>query len=82
MDTAQERVMKIFAEQLGVKDEEVTPDKSFIDDLGADYMEDVNALTDALEEEFQIEIPDQDSDRLTMSTVQAAIDYAKIRRQS
>jgi acyl carrier protein len=58
MSTVEERVKKIVAEQLGVKDEEVTNDASFVDDLGADSLDTVE-LVMALEEEFDIEVPDE-----------------------
>ena len=72
MSTVEERVKKIVAEQLGVKDEEVTSDASFVDDLGADSLDTVE-LVMALEEEFETEIPDEDAEKIT--TVQQAIDY-------
>ena len=72
MSTVEERVKKIVAEQLGVKDEEVTNDASFVDDLGADSLDTVE-LVMALEEEFETEIPDEDAEKIT--TVQQAIDY-------
>ena len=59
-----EKVKSIIAEQLGVKQEEVTPDASFIDDLGADSLDTVE-LVMALEEEFGIEIPDEDAEKIT-----------------
>ena len=72
MSTVEERVKKIVAEQLGVKDEEVTSDASFVDDLGADSLDTVE-LVMALEEEFETEIPDDEAEKIT--TVQQAIDY-------
>ncbi|MEN4827157.1 acyl carrier protein [Pseudomonas sp. P39-UII1] len=72
MSTIEERVKKIVAEQLGVKEEEVTTEKSFVDDLGADSLDTVE-LVMALEEEFETEIPDEEAEKIT--TVQAAIDY-------
>ena len=72
MSTIEERVKKIVAEQLGVKEEEVTNEKSFVDDLGADSLDTVE-LVMALEEEFETEIPDEEAEKIT--TVQAAIDY-------
>ena len=68
----EEKVKSIIAEQLGVKTEEVTPGASFIDDLGADSLDTVE-LVMALEEEFGIEIPDEDAEK--MSTVGDAIKY-------
>lgn len=62
MSTIEERVKKIVAEQLGVKEEEVTVEKSFVDDLGADSLDTVE-LVMALEEEFETEIPDEEADR-------------------
>ena len=67
-----EKVKAIIAEQLGVKAEEVTPTASFIDDLGADSLDTVE-LVMALEEEFGIEIPDEDAEK--MATVGDAIKY-------
>ena len=67
-----DRVIKIVAEQLGVKAEEVTNTASFVDDLGADSLDTVE-LVMALEEEFETEIPDEEAEKIT--TVQAAIDY-------
>ena len=69
---ADEKVKAIIAEQLGVKPEEVTADASFIDDLGADSLDTVE-LVMALEEEFGIEIPDEDAEK--MSKVSDAIKY-------
>lgn len=72
MSNVEERVMKIIVEQLGVKEEEVTSEASFVDDLGADSLDTVE-LVMALEEEFKIEIPDEDAEKIT--TVKQAIDY-------
>ncbi|MDG6897025.1 acyl carrier protein [Actinobacillus delphinicola] len=68
----EDRVKKIVVEQLGVKEEDVKPEASFIEDLGADSLDTVE-LVMALEEEFDIEIPDEDAEKIT--TVQSAIDY-------
>ena len=70
----EERVTKIVVDQLGVKEEEVNPEASFVDDLGADSFDTVE-LVMALEEEFECEIPDEDAEKIT--TVQQAIDYIK-----
>lgn len=72
MSNIEERVKKIIVEQLGVKEEEVKPAASFVDDLGADSLDTVE-LVMALEEEFDTEIPDEEAEKIT--TVQAAIDY-------
>jgi len=68
----EERVAKIIVEQLGVKEEEVKAEASFVDDLGADSLDTVE-LVMALEEEFDTEIPDEEAEKIT--TVQSAIDY-------
>jgi len=68
----EEKVKSIIAEQLGIKSEEITPTASFIDDLGADSLDTVE-LVMALEEEFGIEIPDEDAEKMT--TVGEAIKY-------
>ena len=72
MSTVEERVKKIVMEHLGVKEEEVTKEASFVDDLGADSLDTVE-LVMALEEEFECEIPDEAAEKIT--TVQQAIDY-------
>ncbi|XNM78042.1 acyl carrier protein [Escherichia coli] len=72
MSTIEERVKKLIGEQLGVKQEEVTNNASFVEDLGADSLDTVE-LVMALEEEFDTEIPDEEAEKIT--TVQAAIDY-------
>ena len=68
----EDKIKGIIAEQLGVKPEEVTPEASFIDDLGADSLDTVELIM-ALEEEFGIEIPDEDAEK--MRTVGDAIKY-------
>ena len=68
----QEKITEIIVEQLGVKAEEVTPEASFVDDLGADSLDTVE-LVMALEEEFGIEIPDEDAEKI--QTVGDAIKY-------
>ncbi|MFC3852981.1 acyl carrier protein [Salinispirillum marinum] len=72
MSTIEERVKKIVCEQLGAKEEDVTPQASFVDDLGADSLDTVE-LVMALEEEFETEIPDEEAEKL--ASVQDAIDY-------
>ena len=72
MSSVEERVKKIVAEQLGVQEEEVTNQASFVDDLGADSLDTVE-LVMALEEEFETEIPDEEAEKIT--SVQLAIDY-------
>lgn len=74
MSTIEERVKKVIVEQLGVKEKEVVTAASFVDDLGADSLDTVE-LVMALEEEFDIEIPDEEAEKIT--TVQAAIDYVE-----
>jgi acyl carrier protein len=70
----EERIKKIIAEQLGVEEEDVIPDAKFVEDLGADSLDTVE-LVMALEEEFEIEIPDEDAEKI--QTVSAAIDFVK-----
>ncbi len=72
MSNIEERVRKIIIEQLGVNEEEVISEASFVDDLGADSLDTVE-LVMALEEEFDTEIPDEEAEKIT--TVQSAIDY-------
>jgi len=70
----EERVKKIIAEQLGVEEDDVVPEAKFVEDLGADSLDTVE-LVMALEEEFEIEIPDEDAEKI--QTVSAAIDFIK-----
>ena len=79
MSSIEHQVKAIVAEQLGVKEEEVTNAASFVDDLGADSLDTVE-LVMALEEEFETEIPDEDAEKIT--TVQQAIDYVSQRRKA
>ncbi|WP_225911693.1 acyl carrier protein [Desulfuromonas versatilis] len=72
MASIAERVKQIVAEQLGVDEEQVTNEASFMDDLGADSLDTVE-LVMALEEEFDIEISDEDAEKI--QTVQDAVDY-------
>ena len=74
MSNIEVRVKKFIVEQLGVKEEEVKNEASFVDDLGADSLDTVE-LVMALEEEFDTEIPDEEAEKIT--TVQSAIDYIK-----
>ena len=67
-----DKVKSIIVEQLGVDEEEVTPDASFVDDLGADSLDTVE-LVMAFEEEFGIEIPDEDAEKITR--VKEAVEY-------
>lgn len=69
-----EKVSKIIEEQLGVEADRIKPEASFIDDLGADSL-DIVELVMAMEEEFDIEIPDEDAEGL--KTVQNVVDYLK-----
>lgn len=72
MPTLEEKVKQIIVEQLGVDEAEVTPTASFVDDLGADSLDQVE-LVMAFEEAFEIEIPDEDAEKI--QTVKAAIEY-------
>ncbi|MBR6034394.1 MAG: acyl carrier protein [Clostridia bacterium] len=69
-----EKVKNIIVEQLGVAETAVTPEASFIDDLGADSL-DIVELVMALEEEFDIEIPDSDAEKVV--TVEDVVEYIK-----
>ncbi|OGP86309.1 MAG: acyl carrier protein [Deltaproteobacteria bacterium RBG_13_65_10] len=75
----EERVKEIIVEQLGVSEDEVIPEASFIDDLGADSL-DIVELVMAMEEEFDMEIPDEDAEKI--QTIQDAINYIKQKAQS
>ena len=72
MASVDERVKQIIVEQLGVDEAEVTPNASFVDDLGADSLDSVE-LVMAFEEAFEIEIPDEDAEKIR--TVKDAVDY-------
>jgi len=74
MSSVEERVKKIVVEQLGVAEDQVTPDASFVDDLGADSLDTVE-LVMALEEEFDTEIPDDEAEKIT--TVKQAIEFVQ-----
>ncbi|AYO30432.1 MAG: acyl carrier protein [Thermoanaerobacteraceae bacterium] len=69
-----DKIKRIIAEQLGIDEDEVVPEASFIDDLGADSL-DIVELIMAFEEEFDLEIPDEDAEKI--KTVQNVIDYIK-----
>ena len=72
MSTIEERVKKIVIEQLGIKEEEAVNTASFVEDLGADSLDTVE-LVMALDDEFGIEIPDEDAEKIT--TIKQAIDH-------
>ena len=72
--SVEEKVKEIIGDQLGVDEKQVNSEASFIDDLGADSLDTVE-LVMALEEEFDIEIPDEDAEKI--ATVQNAVDYIK-----
>ncbi len=82
MAQVEEKVKQIIVEQLGVDEAEVTSNASFVDDLGADSLDTVE-LVMAFEEAFDIEIPDEDAEKIR--TVQDAVDYisqnAKVGKQ-
>jgi acyl carrier protein len=75
----EQRVKEIIVEQLGVEEDQVTPEASFIDDLGADSLDTVELIM-AFEEEFDIEIPDEEAEKIV--TVKDAIGYVKIQQAS
>ena len=79
MSDTEKRVKDIVVEHLGVEAEKVVTNASFIDDLGADSLDTVE-LVMAFEEEFGIEIPDEDAEKIT--TVQNAIDYANTHQKA
>lgn len=74
MASVEERVKAIIVDQLGVSESEVTPAASFVDDLGADSLDTVE-LVMKFEEDFDIEIPDEDAEKIT--TVKDAMEYIK-----
>jgi acyl carrier protein len=73
-----ERVKQIIVEQLGVDESQVDPNASFVDDLGADSL-DIVELVMAFEEAFDIDIPDEDAEKIT--TVKQAIDYIEAKKK-
>ena len=74
MAAVEDRIKKIIAEQLGVEEDDVVPEAKFVEDLGADSLDTVE-LVMALEEEFEIEIPDDDAEKI--QTVASAVDFIK-----
>ena len=74
MAVVEEKVKKLICEQLNVSGEDVVPDASFVDDLGADSLDQVELIM-AMEEEFDVSIPDEDAEKI--STVKDAIEYIK-----
>ena len=78
MASVEERVKQIIVEQLGVDEAEVTPTASFVDDLGADSLDQVE-LVMAFEEAFDIDIPDEDAEKI--ATVKDAIDYIENKKK-
>ncbi|MCH6554749.1 MAG: acyl carrier protein [Candidatus Acidiferrales bacterium] len=78
MASVQEKVKQIIVEQLGVDEAEVTPTASFVDDLGADSLDTVE-LVMAFEEAFNIEIPDEDAEKIT--SVKEAIEYIEKKKK-
>jgi len=74
MATVEEKVIKIICEQLDVPKDDVVHEASFVDDLGADSLDQVELIM-AMEEDFDISIPDEDAEKI--GTVQNAIDYIK-----
>jgi acyl carrier protein len=74
MASVEEKIKKIICEQLDVAEKDVVPEASFVDDLGADSLDQVELIM-AMEEEFDISIPDEDAEKI--ATVQDAINYIK-----
>ncbi len=74
MSDIADKIKKIICEQLDVPEEEVVPEASFVDDLGADSLDQVELIM-AMEEEFDVSIPDEDAENI--GTVQDAIDYVE-----
>lgn len=76
MNTTEDRVKKVIAEQLGVEPSAVTDEKAFVADLGADSLDEIE-LVMGIEDEFEIEIPDDDAEKI--KTVKEAVDYVTTR---
>ena len=76
MSDIQERIKKIIVEQLNVEEEQVTPTAHFVEDLGADSLDNVETVM-AFETEFEIEIPDEDTEKMT--NMQEAVAYVEKR---
>ena len=74
MSSVDEKIAKIICEQLDVPEKDVVPEASFVDDLGADSLDQVELIM-AMEEEFDISIPDEDAEKI--ATVKDAVDYVK-----
>ena len=74
MASVEEKITKIICEQLDVDEKNVVPEASFVDDLGADSLDQVELIM-AMEEEFDISIPDEDAEKI--ATLKDAIDYIK-----
>jgi acyl carrier protein len=74
MSAVEDKIRKIICEQLDVPEKDVVPGASFVDDLGADSLDQVELIM-AMEEEFDVSIPDEDAEKI--GTVQDAIDYVK-----
>ena len=72
MSAVEDKIRKIICEQLDVPEKDVVPEASFVDDLGADSLDQVELIM-AMEEEFDVSIPDEDAEKI--GTVQDAIDY-------
>ena len=73
-----DKVKQIIVEQLGVDENQVDPNASFVDDLGADSL-DIVELVMAFEEAFEIDIPDEDAEKIT--TVKQAVDYIEAKKK-
>jgi len=74
MSSVEDKIRKIICEQLDVPEKDVVPEASFVDDLGADSLDQVELIM-AMEEEFDVSIPDEDAEKI--ATVQDAINYIK-----